>query len=414
ENVEVVEMIQQAVQYLDKAILEDYEWLLKHSKNKMNENQLGALQIQYLYARSYFKDIGLSGKTKTAFDYYLNQADKYWLSNTRYLQGMIALVLNRNNRTATAAAIMKSLKETSISSEEMGMYWKENYEHYYWQQAPVESQALLIEAFDEVTNDVKSVDALKVWLLRSKQTQNWKTTKATVEAVYALLLKGTDWLSTENAVDIKVGGTIITADQNKDETKKAEAGTGYFKTTWNGEQIQPTMSEVTITKKDAGISWGALYWQYFEQLDKITPAKTPLQVKKNLFIQKNTSAGFILEPVTTDSKMNVGDKIIVRIELRADRDMEYIHMKDMRASGLEPINVRSGYKFQDGLGYYESTKDASTNFFFGNISKGTYVFEYPLMITHEGDFSNGVTTIQCMYAPEFTSNSEGIRIHIGE
>ncbi len=407
------DMLEKAIGYLDAKIADDYNWLLKHNKSHMEENQLGALQIQYLYARSYFKDIPVIDKSRTAVAYYLKQAEKYWLYNSRYLQGMIALTLNRNDKKQAALGIMKSLKENSITSEEMGMYWKERYDNYYWHQSPIEAQALLIEAFDEVANDTKSVDALKIWLLRSKQTQNWKTTKATAEAVYALLLKGSDWLSTENAVEIKVGSTIITADKDKAETKP-EAGTGYFKTSWSGSDIQTSMADVTITKKDAGISWGSMYWQYFEQLDKITPSKTPLQLKKNLFLQKNTDAGFVLEPIIENTKLKVGDKIIVRIELRSDRDMEYVHMKDMRASGLEPINVLSTYKYQDGLGYYESTRDASTNFFFGSLSKGSYVFEYPLMITHEGDFSNGVTTIQCMYAPEFTSNSEGVRVHIGE
>jgi uncharacterized protein YfaS (alpha-2-macroglobulin family) len=414
ENGEVKEILEKAVHYLDDRITDDYDWLLKHNKSQMNADQLSALQIQYLYARSYFKDISLDSKNKAAFDYYLKQAEKYWLSsNSRYLQGMIALTLNRNDKKEAALGIMKSLKENAITSEEMGMYWKESYGNYYWYQSPIEAQALLIEAFDEVTNDIPSVDALKVWLLRSKQTQNWKTTKATAEAVYALLLKGTDWLSTENAVEVKVGSTIVTADKDKTETKP-EAGTGYFKTSWTGSAIQPSMADVTINKKDAGISWGAMYWQYFEQLDKITPAKTPLQLKKNLFLQKNTDAGFILDPVADHTKLKVGDKIIVRIELRADRDLEYVHMKDMRASGLEPINVLSAYKYRDGLGYYESTRDAATNFFFGYLPKGTYVFEYPLVITHEGDFSNGITTIQCMYAPEFTSHSEGVRIRIGE
>jgi uncharacterized protein YfaS (alpha-2-macroglobulin family) len=121
-----------------------------------------------------------------------------------------------------------------------------------------------------------------------------------------------------------------------------------------------------------------------------------------------TDRGKVIVPLVNKGSAKIGDKIIVRIELRVDRDMEYVHMKDMRASGFEPINVISTYKYQDGLGYYESTKDAATNFFMGYLPKGTYVFEYPLRVTHEGDFANGITTIQCMYAPEFTSHSEGI------
>ena len=133
---------------------------------------------------------------------------------------------------------------------------------------------------------------------------------------------------------------------------------------------------------------------------------------KKLYVEKNTDKGPVLESVEDGATLKVGDKIKVRIELKVDRDMEYVHMKDMRASAMEPVNVLSSYKWQGGLGYYESTKDASTNFFFSYLRKGTYVFEYPLFVTHAGNFSNGITTIQCMYAPEFSSHSEGIRINV--
>ncbi len=409
---DVWNMVNAGVKYLDNRIREDYEWILKYDSKRIDENHLSYLQIQYLYARSYFKDIPFDNRNQKTFDYYKGQEKKYWLQNSFYMQGMCALALNRYDDKITAAGIMKSLKENSLNSDEMGMYWKENYGGYYWYQAPIEAQALLVEAFDEVSNDKKSVDALKVWLLKSKQTQDWKTTKATTEACYALLLRGTDWLETESNVEISLGDLKI--DPKKMPDVKQEAGTGYFKTSWSGGDIKPNMGNVTITKKDEGVSWGALYWQYFEQLDKITPSKTPLNLKKQLFLKKNSDAGPVLEPITENSSLKVGDKIKVRIELRVDRDMEYVQMKDMRASGFEPTNVISSYKYQDGLGYYESTRDAATNFFFSFLPKGTYVFEYPMMVTHNGDFSNGITSIQCMYAPEFASNSEGIRVKVGK
>ena len=408
----VWKMVTDGVKYLDNRIREDYEWILKYDKAHLDDNHLSYQQIQYLYARSYFKDISIDNRNQKAFDYYKGQSKKYWLKNDRYMQGMIALALNRYDDKATPKDIMKSIKENSLNSEEMGMYWKENYEGYYWYQAPIEAQALLIEAFDEVSNDKKSVDDLKVWLLKSKQTQDWKTTKATSEAIYALLLKGTDWLATESNVEISMGDIKI--DPKKMPDVKVEAGTGYFKTSWSGSDIKPKMGEVTVVKTDEGVSWGAVYWQYFEQLDKITPSKTPLNLKKHLFLQKNTDSGPVIEPITEKTMLKVGDKLKVRIELRVDRDMEYVQMKDMRASGFEPTNVISRYKWQDGLGYYESTRDAATNFFFSYLPKGTYVFEYPLVVTHNGDFSNGITSIQCMYAPEFTSNSEGIRVKVGK
>ena len=201
-------------------------------------------------------------------------------------------------------------------------------------------------------------------------------------------------------------------DPKNDPELKAEAGTGYFKKTFSGSDITPAMGKVKVVKKDAGVSWGSVYWQYFEQLDKITAHETPLKLSKKLFVETNTAGGPIITPITENNTLRIGDKVKVRIELRVDRDMEYLHLKDMRAAGFEPVNVISTYRYQDGLGYYESTRDASTNFFISYLPKGTYVFEYPVLVSHSGNFSNGISSIQCMYAPEFTSHSEGIRVTV--
>ncbi len=403
-------MITNAIQYMDNQMDADYKYLKK--EKLLASNNLSYSQIHYLYARSFFKDIEINGQHKEAFNYYIAQAKQYWPKNSRYMEGMIALALHRFDDKKTPLNIIAALKENSLENEEMGMYWKENYEGYYWYQAPVEAQAMMIEAFDEVANDKKSVDGLRVWLLKSKQTEDWRTTKATAKACYALLLRGTQWLDTDVNVEITLGTTKV--DPKKLPDTKIEAGSGYFKTSWSGSDIKPEMGKVTITKTNEGVSWGALYWQYFEQLDKITPHETPLKLKKQLFKEINTDRGPVISLIDSKTKLNPGDKIKVRIELRVDRDMEYVHLKDMRASAFEPVNVFSGYKWQDGLGYYESTRDAATNFFFSYLYKGTYVFEYPLLVTHHGNFSNGVATIQCMYAPEFTSHSEGIRVNIAK
>jgi hypothetical protein len=226
-----------------------------------------------------------------------------------------------------------------------------------------------------------------------------------------LLLRGTELLSNTEQVEIKVNGKVI---DPVAIGAKVEAGTGYFKTSWSEKEIKPEMGNISVARKTNGVSWGAMYWQYFEDLDKITQHDSPLTVNKKLFKVENTDNGQVINPVTDNTLLNPGDKVRIRIELRSDRDMEYVHMKDLRAAGFEPINVFTNYKWQEGLGYYESTRDAATNFFMDYLPKGTYVFEYDLVVNHSGDFSNGITTIQCMYAPEFTSHSEGIRVKVKE
>lgn len=297
------------------------------------------------------------------------------------------------------------------------MYWKQP-SGWWWHQAPIETQSLLIEVFSDILNDVQSVNEMKVWLLKNKQTNHWKTTKATASAVYALLSNGDNWLLDHEPVEIAVGdpaspandllmGRLRSAQQN------AEPGTGYFKFRLPGDEVDKELGHITLTNPNNVIAWGAAYWQYFEQLDKITSfEETPLEIQKQVFRVELSPTGETIRPVKEGDQLKVGEKLKVRIEIRVDRDMEYVHMKDMRASGFEPVNVLSSYKWQGGLGYYESTRDVATHFFFSWLPKGTYVFEYPLRVALKGNFSNGITTIQCMYAPEFTSHSEGIRVKV--
>ncbi|MBO3117274.1 alpha-2-macroglobulin [Winogradskyella sp. DF17] len=404
-------MIQSALNYLDKAFVKEFNDLKKQNdKVDLNKDQLSYMQLHYLYTRSFYPELKPSKEVEYVIDYYKSQIESYWLKRSLYAKGLMALTMHRMNSAETANAILKSIEENSVISEELGMYWKENGNSWHWYKAPIETQALLIEAFAEIKNDPKIIDNLKIWLLRHKQTNTWKTTKATTEAVYALLLQGSNWLSIDEIVKIEVGGELIVPETRDDVA--IEAGTGYFKTTWPGSEIEPKMGNVTLANNQNAVAWGALYWQYFEDLDKITPSQTPLNLSKKLYLKSNSPVGEVISEITPETNLTVGDLIKVRIELRTDRPMEFIHLKDMRAAGLEPINVLSQYKWQDGLGYYESTKDAATNFFIDFLPKGIYVFEYDLRVNNAGQMSNGISTVQSMYAPEFSSHSEGLRIKV--
>lgn len=418
EDKDIRKMVLKAIGFLDGEIIRDFNRIKSAYPKYKTEKHLSSLHIHYLYGRTYFmEELPVNSQLNEAFNYFKDQAKKYWTDYGLYTQGMLALIAHRVGEKETAKDIVVSLKERALIHEEMGMYWKDNRSGYHWYQAPIETQALMIEVFDEVANDMESVEELKVWLLKNKQTNDWKTTKATAEACYALLLRGTDLLANDEMAEIKVGDTEIVYNKEipaaNQKNVKTEAGTGYFKTVWSGAEVTSKMGDISVKKSNPGVAWGAAYWQYFEDMDKITYAETNVSIQKEVFKYVNTPNGPVLKSLDKQTLVP-GDKVKVRVEIRSDRDMEYVHMKDMRASGLEPVDVFSRYKYQDGLGYYQATKDAATHFFFDRLPKGTYVFEYDLKVYHKGDFSNGITTLQCMYAPEFTTHSAGIRISVEE
>lgn len=398
------QMLDKALGYCDRKINDQYaelERLVKEGKAKMEDDHLDGMTIQYLYLRS-FAPVDRPNKE---LSYYLGQAEKYWLGKGLYQEGLLALALHRNGRKDSAAKIVASLKERATMKEELGMYWPVDW-GYYWYQLPVETQALMVEVFSEVANDAKSVEELRIWLLKNKQTNRWESTKATAEAVYALLLNGSNWLENSKPVQVSMAGKPL-------KVNEYEAGTGYFKQNWPGSEVKKSWAEIKVENPNSNIVWGAAYWQYFEDLDKIQDfKKTPLTIVKQLFLEENSPTGPVLKPIADGQALKRGDKIKVRIEIRVDRAMEFVHLKDMRAAGFEPTNVLSSYRWQGGLGYYESTKDLATHFFIDYLPRGTFVFEYPLVVSLRGDMSNGITTMQCMYAPEFTSHSKGVRVKV--
>ncbi|GAB3734108.1 hypothetical protein GCM10028816_34070 [Spirosoma lituiforme] len=400
------EMKTQAIQFADAEIR---QWV---NEQKKNDEQKKGKKVpswyfsatQYLYARSFYPNVPVD---KTVLAYLKQRVASDWLSQSLQGQALSAMALNRFGDTKTADGILRSLRERARESDELGMYWPENQSGLYWYQTPIETQAYLIEAFGEIRQDGPSVDAMKRWLLRQKQTQSWSSTKATTEAIYALLLRGNDWLSTGVNTHVGLGGQSIDS-----RVTKSDVITGYQNVTYAASEIKPEMGTIQITKTGEGPAWGALYWQHLEPLDRVMPGSAGLSVQKTLYVQHDSPGGPVITPVASETTIKPGDLIKVRLVLKTDRVMEYVHLKDGRASGFEPVAALSGYKYQNGLGYYEAPRDASTDFFMSYLPVGTHVFEYDLRVAQTGDFSAGVATVQCFYAPEFSAHSAGERVKV--
>ena len=354
--------------------------------------------------RSFFQQIELPDKIKEAYQYYYHQSKTYWLQKGKYQQGQIALAVHRNNEKEIPAKIIASLKEFAIQSDELGMYWKENYESPYWYDAPIEMHALMIELFQTLGHQ-NEVDELKIWLLKQKQTNHWPSTKSTVDAIYSLLL-GNKTLISEPKISITIGNEKINLMQ-----ENTEAGTGYFKQNWMKNEIDPNFGQIVVESQQENISWGAVYWQYFDDISNIEGNKTSLSIDKRIYKKEMTENGILLKPYN-ETDLHLGDKIIVQLKVKSDRNLEFVHLKDMRATGFEPLNTISGYRYDNGVGYYQSTKDISQNFFFDRLPKGTYTFEYEEVVNQKGNYTSGIATIQCLYAPEFSSNSKSFNIKV--
>lgn len=367
-----------------------------------------------LYARSFFKDDAApEGEAAAAIRWGFDVGRTSWMKLGRRSQGHLALALHRSGDRDTARSIVDSLKERAVGADVkpaaerdswQGMWWRDDHPAWWsWASAPIETQSIMIEAFDEIAGDAEAVEGMKAWLLSRKRTSRWPGSMATADAVGGLLGRGTDLLGSSELVTVTVGGAAV-------KPATVEAGTGFFEERFVRTEITPALGEVVMNKPDAGLAWGGVHWQYLDAIDNVPAAgREELAIEKQLFVKRFTKAGPVLEPATA---VEPGDELVVRLVVTSDRDYEFLELADHRPSLTEPVDVLSGWRFGDGAAWYLAVRDASTQLFFERLPRGTHVFEYSLRAAHRGAASSGFATIRSRYAPEFSAHSASLPLEV--
>ena len=397
-----------ATRALDREVAEDVKERLRLEKEKGIPFRVNGFDVRWLYLHS-FKGVPAAKNEKDA-KLFIEHLRKEWPEQTLETQAVAATALKRRGEVPLAQEIMASIKERAVLSDELGMYWKRP---YFFScsvfAAPVSTQALVVEAFREVTDDEESADACNVWLLKQKQTQDWTTTAATADAIYALILGGdpSALLAGDTLAEVTLGGEKV-------PVEKAEAGTGMWSHRYAAEEIRPEMGEITFKgATEKGVAWGGVHWSYFEDVLKVR-AREPkeLRVEKKYYKKVKGPEGTRLTAI--EGKLEPGDEIVARLEITSDRTYEFVHLSDERPACAEPVDVLSSYRWRDGVGYYQSTKDTATHYYIDRLNKGVFVLETSFRVQQKGVFTGGLATIQCMYAPEFTAHSTAERVEVGQ
>lgn len=383
-----------ALRYLDREIKKDFE-----KKN----GKIGYDQLVYLYTRSMYRDIPL-GDALDAHKYYISLTQKQWAAFSFYEKAIAATTLYRYGMSADARTILKSLRQYAVTTSENGMYWPNNRNGYYRYSA-LQTHTAIMEAFQEIEGNIPAMNPMKQWLLNQKRNQDWGSVPASVNAIHAILFSGSDQLSAPEDLSVYWGNKQVTVPANTNPL-------GYVKTSVPSEGITPDMLTVKITKTTDSPTWGGMYLQHFEKLDKIKKEAGGLSIDKKLFIEQTDANGMKTLIPTGKQDLKIGDKVVVRLVLSLDRDMDFLYVKDLRAACFEPEDQTSGIHWKFGTIYYNEVKDAATNLFFNSLSRGTYVIEYGMRANQAGDYQDGIATFQSFYSPEFNAMSSSEKITI--
>lgn len=393
------QMIKKALDLLDHFYLKKYREL-KRSNIDKKSRRISRETLHYLYCRGQFQEFPLSLELQEAISYYLEQTIDFQLEFSRFTQTLGALALWSFGQKESAEAIVKVIHHKSVlDTLSGGRYWKED---LLWNEHPIESHALLIEAYSTILNDTTSVRELKNWLLKEKQCNKWNSKRAAAEASYAMLLKGDNWIADSATPQITIGNSIL----ELNEIPK-QAGSNYLKKSWKNNLLKPEMANITIQNSGKHPAWGALYWSYFCDIDKISATQAGLQISKNHIRKADSNK-------TGNSVYTIGERFTVRLTITTDRTMKYVHIRDTRAAAFEPIETTSGRRWHGSLSYYKEINNASVDFFIPLLKKGTHTFEYELVVSQRGVFNDGIAEVQCLYAPEFKAHTPGKVIAIKE
>ncbi|AZI54723.1 hypothetical protein EIB75_05420 [Epilithonimonas vandammei] len=401
QSSEQKEMVKKLVSYVDNEV--NKYW--RTDKDNVWNNFV----LDYLDTRHYWeKEYALKGKGATLKTAVIAKAKKADIKDfTFFGLHRAALLFNNYGLKEVSKKLMTYLRETSTETETQGVYWKQNLNDWGWYSSKTVNHAGAIEAFQKLTpTDENFIEEMKIWLITQKEVNSWGNSRGTAEVIFTILNSGKSWTSSESdKAEITWGGKPLNPQTQ---------ATGYVKQTVTSDNLNKNLSTLTVKKDSPGIIQGGLFWQYYEDLDKIKSSESYISITKELYKKVKTENGEQLIKINENSPIKVGDKITVRMILNTDRNMEFIHLKDMRAAGFEPLDVISGYQWKNNLGYYQSTKDASTNFYIEYMPKGKYIFEYDYVANASGKFANGITTLQNYYAPQMNAHTHGTKVVISE
>lgn len=413
---QVDNIINRATSYLDREAASAFSRWLNYREltdSLKATYQPSSTDIHFVYLRAgYLRKSPIPSNLTTAWEVITERLKTTWVEHGLYEQALICSAFGRMEEPAAAARIITSLRERALHSDELGMYWKYG-QGYRWYELPIETHTRLQEAFLYNGGTIEELDEMRLWLLQNKRTNRWSSTKSTAAAVFALLQHDNDWLSDNNEVRVSFPNAPASVWQAPlaEATAGAEAGTGYYRLQLPATSVSPSLATVDLRNRGRSLSWGAMYWQFTEDIDRVVADNEgPLGLDRRVARRVNTDAGERLEPITAETELRTGDRLRVQLIIRSDREMDFVHLKDRRAASLEPTEQLSGYRYSSGLGYYFSPDDLAVHFFIDRLPRGTFTLEYDLFVTQEGDFSNGLSQIQCMYAPELAAYTSGGRL----
>ena len=287
---------------------------------------------------------------------------------------------------------LESIRQLAISDSSNGVRWKAFSNSDDLNRQDEETVARIAEAFQTAGRSRDIIPGIVKWLLKTRNEHIWSTTKSTAAIIG--LLQTPDMLDVTHRLTAKTEDSVLTVTDNL-----FGGGTTDF-LDLSGKKFP---SHISISTGSSTSLSGSIKYYYFSSIPPYDSLNAIVQVHKTLYRYDTPSGTW--EPIKEKTALQISDKIKTVLTIKTARQLNYVFINERRAAAMEPREIESGYKYEDGLEYYQSIKDAGYLFFVDKIPSGIHSISYETVVTASGNFTNGPASLQCMYQPTINAYS---------
>jgi hypothetical protein len=364
----------------------------------------GELTMRYLYLLTLTGD-----KLDDNASYLVARAALQNQEFTMYGKAVAVQVMAHYGKKAEAELLLKSLLEHTVTKDSMGRWFDTPRAEWSWRSYRIPTQCMAIEALHTLGHEM-AADEMRLWLLQAKRTQMWETSRASADAVYALLATGGKQqgvmpLAEKTPVYYTLYNHNKVVGFNAKSQSSMPQTVGYFKQTYTDASATGATT-VRLDKRADGLSWGSVYATFSAPASRVsTEGKGLLLTRK--FEVKRAGEWVAVNGTTALAK---GDRVRQVFTITADRDYDFVALSASRPACLQPAQPLSGYAWNMALPAYRAVHDAATDYFVEKLRKGTHQFAEELFVDRTGQFATGVATVSCVYAPEFCGTAGEVKL----
>jgi uncharacterized protein YfaS (alpha-2-macroglobulin family) len=347
-----------------------------------------------------------------------------------YAKAMFGLALHKTNQAEKLAMIIKNIEQFVVQdAENQSAYLKlpGDCPWWFWYGSEVEANAYYLKLLAKTSpKDDKAAGLVKYLLNNRKHATYWNSTRDTAVCIEAMA----DYIkaSGEDKPDMTV--EVFLDGKKQKEVKIDSSNLFTFDNVFllTGDAVEGGKHTLEVRRKGSGPVYFNAYLTNFTLEDFITKAGLEVKVQRKFYkltrVDKSIKvqgtrgqAGdqkvekYERSELPNLSTLKSGDLVEIEMEIDSKNDYEYLLFEDMKASGFEPVEVRSGYNGNDMAAYME-LRDDRVSFFVRALARGKHSVRYRLRAEIPGKFSALPTRASAMYAPELRGNSDEMKVAI--